>query len=964
MPRPTFRDTEHEKLGARPYACDFHLHTLPDWRDQTGNKPPDKFIEEDYLPRIFQSGRQVIGVPQHNSIGQGGAKAVRDVARRMIAEGCQDIPVVFPGYELTSSDQIQVVLLANPDEEEINDLDTRVHQSLQLQQGQWHESGLTLRELLEAVNDHFRQRLLALVVATGHKGIIEDRDTANRHRNLFREVVSLADGFIISKPFAEQDVFTRRVLSGELQDYTKSAVSWLQTSDARAFAALSSDTLSYVKLGSFTIEGVRQALLNNKTFLSPAPFHEPDYTILRLRVTGAVFFDEFHLDLNPHMTCLIGGRGTGKSCLLEYIAHACQYQRSVEYDRPNKSILWLRDENPPEGTLLPETEIELCVKIGQKFYRIRRKAASASEIFECADERCEGGVVVSARSPSALLNLRFFGQRELANIVRDESFFKLDPERLGGVNLLSFLKSEQHSQIDTKERQARQLNDEIEKLSVDMATSVQDLMQKPRLIAERDRLNEELQKIRSQAAHPALQSHQQFMNLEAARNEVFSVLGDIHVEQEKTIKAIEEKKKRVEKQLPDTTTGAEPSLGTVRAAALIQVEELTTGLRETAASWLRNVEALSNSTENTLISEKIGEHSTDYNEAKKEMEAKKINLTLLEPLQSRLQELDTRISQFDEIDLRLNQARIRRRELFVGLRRCRAEEGDIYVALAEDLTTSTKQRVRMRVVRAGDTRRAISDFQDYVKDGRKFNSRDADQLETAIRREASSRGSSAHPARIWTELVDYMLAIFEYTQDTKLGRAVPDGAPAGPQWRDPILEKIIDLVKGFDDKVIARLICQYVPDSVNMELRRKVDEEDYISIQQASVGQKATALFLILLAQTDGLLVIDQPEDDLDNAFITNDILPAIQDLKHQQQVIFATHNANMLVNAESEKIVILDTEPRPSMTEGLPQIRGRVSYEGGIDNESVRDSVTKILEGGREAFLARERKYRFSASD
>ena len=71
-----------------------------------------------------------------------------------------------------------------------------------------------------------------------------------------------------------------------------------------------------------------------------------------------------------------------------------------------------------------------------------------------------------------------------------------------------------------------------------------------------------------------------------------------------------------------------------------------------------------------------------------------------------------------------------------------------------------------------------------------------------------------------------------------------------------------------------------------------------------------------------------------------------------------------MLVNAESEKIVILDTEPRPSMTEGLPQIRGRVSYEGGIDNESVRDSVTKILEGGREAFLARERKYRFSASD
>ena len=146
-----------------------------------------------------------------------------------------------------------------------------------------------------------------------------------------------------------------------------------------------------------------------------------------------------------------------------------------------------------------------------------------------------------------------------------------------------------------------------------------------------------------------------------------------------------------------------------------------------------------------------------------------------------------------------------------------------------------------------------------------------------------------------------------------------------------------------------------------MELRRKVETEDYISIQQASVGQKGNGTFLILLAQTDGLLVIDQPEDDLDNAFITKDILPAIQELKHQQQIVFATHNANMLVNAESEKIVVLDTEPRDPPKDGLPQIRGHISGEGGIDNEEVRERVTKILEGGKEAFLARERKYRFA---
>ena len=165
-----------------------------------------------------------------------------------------------------------------------------------------------------------------------------------------------------------------------------------------------------------------------------------------------------------------------------------------------------------------------------------------------------------------------------------------------------------------------------------------------------------------------------------------------------------------------------------------------------------------------------------------------------------------------------------------------------------------------------------------------------------------------------------------------------------------------------DDEQIGALVCQYVPDYPSIELRRRADADDYIPISHASVGQKATALFLILLAQTDGLLVIDQPEDDLDNAFIATDILPALQELKHEQQIIFATHNANMLVNAESEKIVVLDTEPRSPSDPNLPTVRGRAEYEGGIDQKELRERLTTILEGGRDAFLARERKYRFTS--
>jgi len=959
-----FKSASVELLGARPYTCDFHLHAPPDWRGSTFNKPIEQFIEEDFLPAIFKSGRQVIGIPQHRNMADGGTKVIRDIARRLYSVGRKDIPVVFPGYELTSADQIQVIILANPDENDTKDLDVRVSECLRLQQNEWHESGHNLTELLSCVRDRFEDRLLTLVVATGHKGILEDKDTANRLRNTFATAAQLSDGFILSKPFSEIDDFAKRILSGECEKYISEPVPYLVTSDARTLEALSPTLLSHVKLGSFTVEGIRQALLNKRTFLSDKVIADPDWRILHVKIKNTVFFDDLQIDFNPHMTCLIGGRGTGKSCILEYLSHVCQYERASEYDRPNKGILWMRGEDKLEGTLLPTTEIELAVKGGQKFYLIKRIGKNPAEIYECADQRCLAGVPIGSRSPATLLNLRYFGQRELANIVRDESFFSLDPNRHTGMNLFSFLKSDQLSQIETKEREARQLTDSIEKISVDMATWAAELMQTSRVVSERDRLNEELQKIKMQASNPALQTHQDYGSLDSSRKDVFATLDAISNDLSNTIQGIQNNKRSFEKPITKTQTGIDDSINTLKSAALRQADSLVLSLTKLNESWQNDSSALSQSTENILVTEKLSAHTSEYEAAKKEMETNKINLTLLEPLQTRLSELDARISHFDELIEQLEKARNTRKALVDKLRLCRSAQGDIYISMAESLSASTNQRVRMKVVRAGDIGKAIIDFQSSLRDARKFNSRDAEQLDAAFKKEHISRGGSAQPAMLWVELVDYLLSYFEENQDSQLCKtSAKKESNDKCTWLGPTAGKIVELIKLFDDKQIGKLLCQYVPDSIEMELRRKIEADDYISIQQASVGQKATALFLILLAQTDGLLVIDQPEDDLDNAFITNDILPAIHELKHQQQIIFVTHNANILVNAESEKVVVLDTEPRVGPSTGLPQIRGHIYCEGGIDNSLVRNSVTGILEGGEEAFLAREKKYRFAVN-
>ena len=429
--QPTrFRDYSAESLGARAFSCDFQVHAPPDWRGEIGEKSTDDFIAEDYLPQVFASGRHVIGVPQHDAIeNQGGAKRIRNIARRLRGEGRDDIPVVFPGYELTSADQLQVILLANPDEEQVSDLDTRVHQSLRLGLGrrQWHESALNLEQLLREVYDRFRDRLVILLVATGHKGILEDGDAVTRNRELYNKALGLADGVILAGPFADCHDTTQRLLLGQLTGYISPRAAYLQSSDAHTFDELGDANMSQVKLGSFSVEGLRQALLNCTTFVRDSAFSEPTLVIERLRVRNTVFFDDIDLQFSRHLTTLVGGRGTGKSCLLEYISHVCGYQRSGQYDRPNVQILVLRQEGSTEGTILPSTEIELHVRVGEKHYRFQRRARDSTAIYECADDRYEEGVPVDGASAADLINLRLFGQRELANIVRNPSFFTLDP---------------------------------------------------------------------------------------------------------------------------------------------------------------------------------------------------------------------------------------------------------------------------------------------------------------------------------------------------------------------------------------------------------------------------------------------------------------------------------------------------------------------------------------------------------
>ena len=129
------------------------------------------------------------------------------------------------------------------------------------------------------------------------------------------------------------------------------------------------------------------------------------------------------------------------------------------------------------------------------------------------------------------------------------------------------------------------------------------------------------------------------------------------------------------------------------------------------------------------------------------------------------------------------------------------------------------------------------------------------------------------------------------------------------------------------------------------------------TLEELSTGQKATAVLLLLLLESDAPLIVDQPEDDLDNRFITDGVVPRMRDEKRRRQFIFSTHNANIPVLGDAELILGLSAS-------GDADNRGnaviRPEYVGSIDSQQVRELVEEILEGGKDAFETRRLKYGF----
>ncbi|MDY0354373.1 MAG: AAA family ATPase [Sedimentisphaerales bacterium] len=929
--------------GAHFFRTDFQIHSPRD-RKWTGRKPvadEERFA----FARVFihacrERGLDAIGITDHHDVcfvkyfqlaaqEQGGPSGNLTI-QNLVVDPLRQNPIVFPGVELTLSVPCQAIVLLDADA----DLTVQAELLQAIGVGNTYPDSerdgpqptplqLDLRELDAKIREYASGRLrgkyiiLPHVSDQGHKTLLR----AGFHMH-FAEMPCVG-GYIEGDWAAHQG---KHRLNGSLPDYGCKAIGVFQTSDSRSedFQNLGCRS-TWVKMAQPSAEALRQACLSRESRLLQERPVLPARYIARIEVSDSTFMGGFSCDFNPQFNAIIGGRGTGKSTILEYLRWAMQDQ-PLPYD----SDLEDSDGVTRKRRLVQDTLVQArgCVTVHWMVdgtdHVVQHNSGSKEITLTVGSEESQS---VTAEEIRDLLPIRAYSQKQLSSVgnrTTELQRFIEQPIREELVALASEIAKERKRIIAAYESLVGKQQLERECASArtlltslkERATTVEKLLpelgeQSQAAIREHGpRLREE------QAVESLLEDGQNATEIlrDAARGLAELPRGLLLAEESPQGKTLQEQHTALAKavqKLREQMTGLEAVLAK-------DIEAVGTSLRP----WRANHEA----------------HLRMYEAAQEEAAAYKKQMSQLRELRVQEAEIQKRLA---DNEGRLNKLGdpeeqfLRLLKGWIGLHRRR---GDALQRQCERLTQLSAGEIRAELVRGADMDEAVAALRDAVKGARIVQDR-WDELRTTL-----LAGDAA--IENWQCLMLELRILAESNIDD-----VPSDISPEPlkTWKLSDKQRLA-LVEKLQPADWLRIALTSLKDVPQFHYTTAGGE---IRFEQASAGQQATALLRVLLGEGGGPLIIDQPEEDLDNAVIEQ-VVSLLWQAKQERQIIFASHNANLVVNGDAELVIHCD------YTSDSNRSHGRIKHEGAIDMRDIRDVITRVMEGGEKAFTLRRQKYGF----
>jgi energy-coupling factor transporter ATP-binding protein EcfA2 len=891
--------------GANWVRVDLHLHSpgVDSFEIQSGidinSEKNKKMIIERYVEKLKKENIRVASITDYNQIHEEWFIPIKEAAKE---HGI----IIFPGVELsvslTGGKYGLHFIVVFGDEINIDGLNTFLH-SLDKDPQKRLINGRSHRDInsdyeLDVLIKRIREKFNCLIIFAHPE---EDK-------GLFKSFTPGQAAIYISliKPdsieFFSDGWKNKLISTGKINAEFLNKMAIIENSDPKSIEEIGTKErngkkrATYIKLSDFSLEALRLALhdpeVRIRLYELPEMFHS---RITKIDVNGTTFLKEISLNINPELNTFIGGRGVGKSAILESIRYCLDLPVYAEKDQKIDFVSAVVGSGG-------EISVELDKYYGKKktSYRIKRIIGKEPEVYD------EKGQKISLY-PSEIFDKEkapiIIGQKELYVISQDERFLLQLIDQLIGDKV-------------------RLIQKAFEDLNVSLRENGKKIMDLENKLVKKDEYEQELKTTDSKI--------KEYENLGVAKKlESYTLI----LEDDEKINYADEKLKKLIQQIENVLNQSKGELKEIISSLRRGKSEKRHLLENLAAEF----EGLRNKLEEIqLISELTRIYETkikkviyywnlekeksekEIEEIKKKLGEQKLQPEKLEELTRRKAKLESLIKEFEKNENELKDKKGEREQIKAEVKALRHQLFKTRDVEIQKINKKLEGKVKINIIYEGEKK----EFKKYISN--------------------LFQGSGIHKNAIDS--------ILEGKNQAIDGILISDIISSGKEQlikkynlSDKMAEKVIEYFK--DKNKLFELETLFPEDLIEIELN--VDGK-FMPLIKLSPGQRATALLLLIFTMEDRILILDQPEEDLDNRFIYEDVVNILRKLKGKRQIITATHNANIPVIGDAELIVVLEKS----------EDRCMISDKGSIDKASIKESVKRIMEGGEEAFRKRAEKY------
>ncbi|MER7455784.1 TrlF family AAA-like ATPase [Micromonospora sp. NPDC126480] len=895
--------------GSRWRRVDFHLHTpgvdsFAGFDGMSYDGPDDqRKLATAYADRLSNAGIEIAAITDYNGIRLPWYDLIKEEAAK------QGI-IVLPGAELNLAEgrqgvHILVVFPQYTPPAAINDYLKSLDRdpSTPLWKGRTHREIELQKPPAEALRQ-LRERFGCLIIPA--------------HGDAKKGIVAAMGANLAARLIAETDVDGLDHAGGALPKLRSTGIShrWdhlaqVEFSDPRSIDDIGGKPLAdgtvrgtWLKLSSTSLEAMRLALHDPETRVrTVAPVLPYNPRIISITIEGSGFLAGTQLVFDAHLNTLIGGRGTGKSALLETIRYGLALEPFCEQKRRDELVKHALGSGG-RVTL----EIERHSDSGPtRRYIVKRVLGESPRVFD--PDR--GQVDIAPRDafgpdrePIILL------QREIDQVSGEVDYRRQLLDRLIG------------DEVKAAEREVDDVRRRLRTNGAELRKHVLEQAKRPELESQIAKLTHELDLFQQTGAMDKLATHDRLQTIERSLTSACDFTSQTSGIGNPWRQALQDLQETIDNKRGDLTGRADDLTGVAEQALSKVTTAITTAEQQIIAALIE-----ANETIEGLRAEhaaRVLPLADELNHIKQELHAERLDPERPLKLSSDRTVLRDQLATLERKVPAGTALRNARLGLLDELTKARARESQVRADAAARINSQLSGRVEVAIVAHGDRHRFTEDLRQLLQ------------------------GSGASGAAIEA------IAMTDGADGSIIASAVTEGPAKLTQQFDVTVAQANKIWTWLTDENADRISeLEILAPRDRVDIRLHVDGEAK-TLDRLSAGQRATAILLLIFAIDGRCMILDQPEDDLDNRFSFDDVVQMIRSQKAispsggNRQIIAATHNPNIPVLGDAELVVVLDA--------GNDQVR--VLAQGSIDAEDIRTHIRQVLEGGEEAFLRRYTKY------